>query len=238
MPVRGPFLPLLRWIGAFGAGGLAVIGALALRGPGLVAVGVAGMLVACTVVGLVRDAPADDRRSLVGSAVQASCWTVGVLVMLAGVAALAGGLVAVLAGAMALGAWLLVRVARSRNRPGWAGRPSRAAPKPTGVEVLPRSLPTRSDVLNHSSGPVSVLPTSALGREWLRTSAALRARLRPADRAALVRRREETLDELERRDPGGFARWLAGGPTPDSDPADYVRGRPVQDDPTAGTDAA
>jgi hypothetical protein len=83
-----------------------------------------------------------------------------------------------------------------------------------------------------------VLTTSGLGREWLRTTAVLGGRLTPADREALVRRREETLDELERRDRVGFARWLADGPAPGSDPAAYVRGRPVQGDPTAGTDAA
>jgi len=48
-----------------------------------------------------------------------------------------------------------------------------------------------------------------------------------------VRRREEVLDELEVRDPGGFSRWLGGGPVPGSDPADYVQG-----DRIAGTDAA
>jgi hypothetical protein len=80
--------------------------------------------------------------------------------------------------------------------------------------------------------PVPQLSTRALGQEWVRTSAVLAGRLDPAMRAALVRRREEALDELELRDPVGFARWLLDGPVPGSDPADYVRDR------TAGTDAA
>jgi hypothetical protein len=66
---------------------------------------------------------------------------------------------------------------------------------------------------------------------------ALSAKLQPAARAAIVRRRQETLDELERRDPDGFARWLAGGPAPGSDPARFVRGD-VRGEPAAGTDAA
>ena len=85
--------------------------------------------------------------------------------------------------------------------------------------------------------PVTALPTSALGREWLRTTSALDGRLQPAARATIVRRRQETLDELERRDPDGFARWLAAGPLPGSDPAEFVR-RDVRGDQAAGTDAA
>ena len=46
------------------------------------------------------------------------------------------------------------------------------------------------------------------------------------------------LDELERRDPAGFERWLAAGPTLASDPAGYVRGGPLRGDPAADTDAA
>jgi hypothetical protein len=52
-------------------------------------------------------------------------------------------------------------------------------------------------------------------------------------RHALVDRRLQALDELERRDPAGFARWLADGATVDSDPARYV-----SSDPAAGYDAA
>jgi hypothetical protein len=54
----------------------------------------------------------------------------------------------------------------------------------------------------------------------------------------LVARREEALDELERRDPDGFARWLAAGPNRASDPADFVRGGPAHRGPVADTDAA
>jgi hypothetical protein len=87
------------------------------------------------------------------------------------------------------------------------------------------------------TGAVSSLPTSALGHEWLRTTAALAGRLDPATRQEIVRRRQEALDELEHRDPAGFARWLAAGPAPGSDPAQFVRGN-VRGDQAAGTDAA
>ncbi|WP_324275897.1 hypothetical protein [Blastococcus brunescens] len=105
---------------------------------------------------------------------------------------------------------------------------------------LPVSPPAagRSSSAAERTSSVAALPTPALGREWLRTSAALTGRLGPVERQALVRRRAETLDELERRDPAGFARWLAEGPAPGSDPAAYVRGRSTQGDAAAGSDAA
>jgi hypothetical protein len=81
--------------------------------------------------------------------------------------------------------------------------------------------------------PVSLLPTSDLGSEWLRTTSALASPVEPAKRQDIIRRRQETLDELERRDPAGFARWLAAGAARDSDPSTFVRG-----DRTTWRDAA
>jgi hypothetical protein len=48
-----------------------------------------------------------------------------------------------------------------------------------------------------------------------------------------VQRRVAALDELERRDPAGFARWLAAGATAGSNPAQYLRG-----DSSAGSGTA
>ena len=72
--------------------------------------------------------------------------------------------------------------------------------------------------------PVRDLSMEELGREWQRTAAALAATTDPAARELLVRRRQEALDELERRDPAGVARWLSGGATVDDDPAPHLRG--------------
>jgi hypothetical protein len=72
--------------------------------------------------------------------------------------------------------------------------------------------------------PVSLMSTPDLGSEWLRTTAAVVRSVGPSERQDIIRRRQETLDELERRDPGGFARWLAAGPGAGSDPAAFVRG--------------
>lgn len=232
MPVRGLPARLLRWLGVSCVGVLVVIGGLGLAPAGRVAVGVAGLLAGAIAVGIARDLPRRDRRPALESAVQAAAWTVGGLLTLAGVAALTGGVVAVVVGFAAVGAWLAVRAVRSSPRPGNA----RPASWPTaGAEVL--RLPVPPEAPDGTSGLVG-LSTPALGREWIRTTAALGGRISPVERQALVRRREETLDELERRDPAGFARWLAEGPALGTDPADYVRGRPVQGDPATGTDAA
>ena len=135
-----------------------------------------------------------------------------------------------------LARWLL-RAQRRGAGTASAGTPP-VAPAPTSWPA-PVSPSRGSGWADRGRLPVSALPTEVLGREWLRTTAALSGRLDPAARQTIVRRREETLDELERRDPGGFARWLAAGPG--SDPAQFVRGDvrgDIRGDTAAGTDAA
>jgi hypothetical protein len=147
---------------------------------------------------------------------------------------------AVLAGAaavVAIGVW----VARS---PKEGSAP--AAPRPTSsgnvaAPVAPL-LPAASRRHPASAGPVGLPPVTALtteelGREWLASTTALAGRLEPAVRSAIVRRRQEALDELERRDPDGFLRWLTTGPVLDRDPAPFVRGRRTAGESAAGTDA-
>jgi hypothetical protein len=68
------------------------------------------------------------------------------------------------------------------------------------------------------------MPTHALGGEWVRTTAALAGRLAPAERQEIVRRRAEALDELERRNPSGFASWLTAESGLHSDPTVFMRG--------------
>lgn len=194
---------------------VAAIGGVALGGSGLVAVVLAAVVCACLAAGVVRDgATAQPRQVVVDVAWRTAIGTVAVLLLLSGCAVLAGGAVTALLAAVALAAvgvhWSLRRMAEQR-------RP--AAP------VVPLG---RVD-----GGPVLGMSTPALGREWVRTSRALAVEHAPLARAELVRRREEALDELERRDPAGFARWLAEGATVDSDPAAYVSGRA-----TPGYDAA
>jgi hypothetical protein len=212
-------------VGSVVGGALALAGGLALRGPGLTAVAVAGLFAACLCAAIAHEENAGNLRACLAAAAQGAAWTIAVLLAVAGTAGLAGGVIAaLLAGTAVMGgaAVWLVRAARAERA---AAATAQSQPLPTA----PVSALRPTELLP----PVPQLSTRALGQEWVRTSGVLAGRLDPAVRAALVRRRQEALDELELRDPDGFARWLIAGPVPGSDPAEYVRR-----DRTAGTDAA
>ena len=245
MSIRRPLSRVLLGCALLGGSALTVIGGLALRGPGLIGVGLAATLAACTAAGIARESPTPVRGSIIESAVWAAGWTAGAVLVVAGVATVAGGAVATLAVAAGLVAFVVVgAIRRRRRRHDPAGATTKDRTSPVGVDapVSPDRGPV--PVRGHLDGiplllpPVTALTTRALGDEWLRTTAALAGRLDPAARQWLVARREEALDELERRDPGGFARWMAAGPTRASDPAAFVRGGPVHRGPVADTDAA
>jgi hypothetical protein len=219
------------------AGALALIGGVALRGSGVVAVLLAGAVAACLAAGVARETSATARASAPEAAVQAAGWTVASLLVLAGTAALGGGLAAVLTGAVGAIVGLVVWLVHS-PRPHGEVSPHTLTADLTGAATATAPVPaapwhaapsSRFDAAGSArlSTPVTELATAALGGEWLRTTAALGGRLEPAARESIVRRRQEALDELERRDPDGFARWLAAGPAPGSDPADFVHGEPA-----------
>jgi hypothetical protein len=239
VPVRGPLPRVLLCSGLLGGGALGVVGGLSLRGPGLIAVGMAATLAACTAAGIARESDRHDRRSTVEATVQAAAWTVGGLLVISGIAALAGGGVAALVVGAALAAWL-VRAALRARRPAPSGRPE--ARSTTGTGTVRRLLPPENGAPRTIGGaagplpPVWALTTPEIGEEWLVSTVALAGRLDATTRQSLVSRRQEALDELERRDADGFARWLAVGPGRDSDPAAYVRGGPIR--PARDTDAA
>jgi hypothetical protein len=196
---RGPLPRLLFWTGAVAGAGLAVVGGLALRPAGLVAVGLAAMVSACLAAGVVRESR-PGQQAVVDAAWKAGAATVAVLLVLSGTAVLGGAVLTLMVAAVAAGTWTVVWLVRSSPRTpasAVAGDRQPAAPLP----------------------PVSSLPTEALGQEWVRTTAALSGPLDARTREAIVVRRQQTLDELERRDPDGFARWLSGLPLAGSDPS-------------------
>ena len=207
------------------AAALAVVGALALRGPGLVTVLVTAAVVGAVSAGMASEVAGAGRSRALDTGGRAAGWTAGVLLVLTGLAALAGAVVTLLvAGAVATAA-LMVHLRRAGARSRAVARsatPPRPAPRPAPPAFPAPPRPS-----------VGGLSARALGEEWLRTTALLEARIDPALRAAVAERRETILDELERRDGTGFARWLADGPLPSSNPADHVR-----DLPAAGTGAA
>ena len=205
-------LTLLLLLGAL----LAAVGGVSLGGAGLGAVALAALVAAGLGAGIARESGAHDpRHAVVDAAWRAAVGTVAALLLLSGSVVLAGAAVTALAVVAVLGL-LMVRWAVRSARADRAAAPAAAWPG-AGRPVV----------------PVSVMSVPALGEEWVRSSAEL-ARVRDArTRQELVHRRQEALDELERRDPAGFTRWLEGGATVDSDPAAYVSG-----DPAAGSEAA
>jgi hypothetical protein len=220
VPVSRPVLRSLLVVGLLVGGVLAAVGGLALRAPGVVAVGVAGLLAGLTAAAIAHDTPARTLRATVEAGALATAGTVGVLLVVSGTATLLGGPVTV----GLLAAAVLAVLLRCGRRPEAAGSAARR----------PAAVPTLTLVVDPADAlPVTSLSTAALGREWLRTTAALAGGLDAIARRAVVERRGATLDELERRDPRGFVRWISEGPLPGSDPAEYVRGGPVP-----GTEAA
>jgi hypothetical protein len=225
--VPGSFIRVLGVVLLPVAGVLAVVGGLALRAPGIVAVGVAGFLAGLTAGAIAREAPGSSWRSTLEFSALAAAVSVGLLLVISGTSVLVGGAgTAILLAALVLGclAYWWRRSAR-QNKVVAPGRPADAVQ----LVVVQDSGDQGNRGETRIFPPVTALSTAALGREWLRTSAALGGRLDPAMRRSIVARRVETLDELERRDPDGFGRWIALGPEPASDPAEYVRRGPVTD---------
>ena len=200
---RGPLPRLLFWSGAVVGAGLAVVGGLALRPPGLVAVGLAAVVSACLAAGVARESR-PGKPAVVDAAWKAGVATVGVLLVLSGTAVLGGAVLTLLVVGAATVAWTVVWLVRSRG---------------AGVGVASPTAPTAARRPAAPLSPVSSLSTADLGREWVRTTTALSGPLDARTREAIVVRREQTLDELERRDPDGFARWLSGLPLAGSDPS-------------------
>jgi hypothetical protein len=207
VPTRGPLTRLLLGLALVAGTAFAVIGGLALPPSGLVAVGIAGLVSACLAWGIARESRGRNGRVAVEAAWRTAAATVAVLLVLSGAATVGGALLSLLVAGSCVAAVLSVWALRSRRT---------GAPGPAAALGLPRAAET-------PALPVADLPTGELGREWVRTSTALAGPLDPASRQALVARRSEALDELERRDPAGFARWLAAGPLPGSDPTGYLR---------------
>lgn len=192
---------------------LAVLGGLFLPPGALIAIGVVSLAFGCLAWGKVRETEPDRRRFTPGeSGLMAGAATAVAVLVVAGLAVLAGGpAAALITGVLVLGA---VGVALGRAHVTRRRQAAVAATPAVPLAVL---------------RPVGSLTTEALGREWLLSSTVLRSLLDVAARQAVVRRRQEVLDELERRDPAGFVRWMADG-RPDSDPARYLHASPAADD--------
>jgi hypothetical protein len=181
---------------------LALVSSVVLHGATLLAVAVLAVLAAAVAAGSLEEHRVARAWITAGA-------TVAVVMVVTGIGVLAGARVAVLAcglGVVAAGAAWLWRGLRGRT----AGADDRAAALSAG----------RQD----PAAPVSGLSTAALAREWRRTTTALVSGLDQAARQRVVRRRGDVLDELERREPRAFDRWLAAA-AEDGDPGEFFGGR-------------
>ena len=208
---------------------LAVVGALALDGSAVFGLGVGTALVGAAWAGAAWEESGAGELALVVGA-RAAARTAGGLLVVCGAAVLVGTAATLLVGALLATAAVVLR------RPD----PNRAAPtgaplpdEPEGPVVLSSLHPPAPTFRIGSAGsartvspPVRILSSRSLGEEWLRTTALLDAAPEPLTREAIAGRRASVLDELERRDPEGFARWLAHGADRGSNPAEFLREAP------------
>ncbi|MEV6823756.1 hypothetical protein [Amycolatopsis sp. NPDC051102] len=93
-------------------------------------------------------------------------------------------------------------------------KPARSGPG-TG-EVVAQPPPAR---------PVAALSTDELCTAWRRSYCRLLVTQDVPARRQLVQRRQDYLDEIERRDRSGFLHWLADGARAGSDPGPYLTTR-------------
>lgn len=115
----------------------------------------------------------------------------------------------------ARGRWLPVK-----DRPPEQAKPVRARrARPAVNEPLPEPV---AEAAAEPAPPLAVMDDAALCLAWRRSFVLLQAARTAAERLAVVEQRQQYLDELHRRSPGGFAAWLASGARASGNPLPYV----------------
>jgi hypothetical protein len=205
-----------RWIVLMMVGVLALSGLLRL-GPTVVTLGLltAGMAAAARLAWVLKR----DGKAKTGWDAWSEAWRpatigfVGVLV-LNGLHTLFGSAappIGIAAAITALVAFLVLRLAPDASGGNAAAAPASTPPRPPGAPRRPPDAP-----------PVRALPTSALCWEWRRSYLAVTRASEPDELTRIAALRAAYLDELERRNPVGFRRWLASGARAASDPGRYL----------------
>ena len=99
-----------------------------------------------------------------------------------------------------------------------AAAPASARRRPTAARAMPPPPVRRPS----NTPPMPALPTPDLCWEWRRSYVAVVRASKPDELIRIVALRAAYLDELERRDPTGFRRWLDDGARAASDPGRYL----------------
>ncbi|SDF60468.1 hypothetical protein SAMN05660662_2682 [Blastococcus aurantiacus] len=208
---------------------LAVVGGLGLDGSAVFGLAVATALVGAAWAGAAWEESRVGEVALVAGA-GAAARTAGGLLVVCGAALLVGTAATLLAGALLAAAAVVLR----RSDPSRAARAGAPLPDEPESPVVLSPLHPAAPTFRIGGAvsartvlpPVRILSSRSLGEEWLRTTALLDAAPEPLTREAVAARRASVLDELERRDPEGFARWLAHGTDRGSNPAEFLREEP------------
>lgn len=156
----------------------------------------------------------DETVTLRSMLVFGAAGAVGLLALLGlgavfGAPAVGGGIVL-----LVLCPWLVAPIWRLTTRKLGVSKPG------SGPPAAPVSTP---DV------PVSELDDAALLKAWRASSVALCWVDSNTDWLTMAKRRQDYLNELERRNPRGFAAWMASTPDMDDDPASIFRHKPTPD---------
>ncbi|MGZ4470095.1 MAG: hypothetical protein ACXVXB_16545 [Nocardioidaceae bacterium] len=96
-----------------------------------------------------------------------------------------------------------------------------SAPPPSAPAPVPAPPAQRPAVSAAPEPPVQDMDEAALLRAWRASSVAMARTGTREGRLRLAQRRQDYLDELEKRDPERFAAWLATRPRVDDDPTAF-----------------
>jgi hypothetical protein len=189
--------------------GAALMGALRMVIPAAVVGALAGIV---TYV-VVRE-PTAPPRSAARATARARAWRAGAVVAL--VALAISGMAVLLGdatGPLLLGAALVVTACSwPRVRPALAWIRTRMVTRPAPAATAPER-PAAMTMPQHGA-TLSTCGTAALRATWQRSYHHLGEVQNEAELDALLDLRRRCLDEFERRDPAGTARWLATEPRP------------------------
>lgn len=189
-------------------------------------VGAVGCFVAAAVIaGCVATARSGDLRWR--AALSAGTFWGYVLVGSMGLAVLMGVFVLVLI--LAVAACSPTTIVWGRRLSYWhraspqTGEPMESAAE-SGAAIEP-STPSAFSIAAEKSGAtpdLASLDDPALCMAWRASFIALQQPLHFEIRVRVVKRRQEYLEELERRNPTGFAAWMASGARAAGDPSRYI----------------
>lgn len=188
-------------------------------------VGALGCFVASAVItGCVATARSGDLRWR--AALSAGVFWGYVLVGGMGLAVLMGVFVLLLI--LAIAACSPMTIVWARRLSYWhRASPQTGEPMPSAGEARAaiEPLPSALSIAAEKSGAPPDLDSmgdAALCMAWRASFIALQQQLHHETRVRVVERRQQYLDELERRNPAGFTAWMTSGPRAAGDPSRYI----------------